>query len=156
MSYLLHGLPRDLNEQERLQLRSALPTTLAQSTQASTPPTGATPDPSILHRAVTILIMSLCLILKFIIPYVKYLSAIAYNYERSHHIAEGFVDKSTTSINTLGKKSIELAGCAMGNEVVMRGVSYCVDGVCGGVSEGLGEGIKGVRAGDRILKSECK
>ena len=94
--------------------------------------------------------MSFCLILQILIPYIKYLTALAYNYERTHHFAEGFVDRSTTSINTLGKKAIEIAGSTMGNETVKRGVHYCVDGVCGGVCAGLGEGMRVARGRDEI------
>ena len=149
MSYLLHGLPSDLDEHERLQLQSALPDALSQAPQ----PIEATSnnhDPSILHRGVAVLVISLCLLIKIVVPYFKYLFTMAYDYERTHHIAETVLDRSTSSINTFGKRSMELAGSAMENETLMRSVDYCVQGVCGGLNEGIGEGLRANEARHKI------
>ena len=39
-----------------------------------------------------------------------------------------------------------LASAAMTNEVVLRAVTYWVDGIRGGLNEGLGEGFKVIEA----------
>ena len=48
--------------------------------------------------------------------------------------------------DTLGKRAIGMASTALGSDVVMETVGYCVEGVCGGVTEGLGEGMKAIEA----------
>ena len=47
-----------------------------------------------------------------------------------------------SATDSIGKRAIDVASTALGSQVVVEGVAYCVDGVCGGLSEGLGEGMK--------------
>ena len=48
--------------------------------------------------------------------------------------------------DTLGKRSIEIAGTMLENKFVMGTVQYCVEGICGGLTEGLGEGMRAIEA----------
>jgi len=48
--------------------------------------------------------------------------------------------------DSFGKRSIETAGVAMDNELIMSTVTYCVEGICGGLNEGLGQGMKAIEA----------
>lgn len=53
---------------------------------------------------------------------------------------------SMDTVDTFGKKSMAIAGTAMDNKVIMETVIYCVEGICGGLNEGLGEGMKAIEA----------
>lgn len=64
-------------------------------------------------------------------------------------MARKLLSGSVTTLNSFGKRSMEIAGIAMENELVIRAVAYCVEGVCGGLNEGLMEGMKVIEAQDR-------
>ncbi len=145
MVYLLQGLPPDLIEQEVLQLQSALPNSLDRSLHSDTAPQKR-PNPSILHRSVETTVLFFCLLIRFALPYVKYFLALAYSYERTHHVTENAFALSIHSVNHFGKLGVNVVGMAMNNKPVMEVITYCVDGICGGLSEGLGEGIKAIGA----------
>jgi hypothetical protein len=53
---------------------------------------------------------------------------------------------SMDTADSFGKRSIETAGVAMDNELIMSTVTYCVEGICGGLNEGLGQGMKAIEA----------
>lgn len=148
VSYLLHGLPSDLAEPEVLQLQVALPEALERPSEIEAI-RRRPQDASILHRTVAMMIIALCLFLRLAVPYVKYLLATAHSYEDTHHVARKLLSGSVTTLNSFGKRSMEIAGIAMENELVIRAVAYCVEGVCGGLNEGLMEGMKVIEAQDR-------
>ena len=145
MTYLLQGLPPDLSEQEIARLHSALPKPLQEPNQSER----SLPEPhipSVLHRSVSNIIIAFCLVIRLALPYIKYLLALAYRYERSHHVTENALSMSINTVDSLGRKSIDVTGAAMHNELIMGAVAYCVEGVCGGLNEGLGEGMKAIGA----------
>ena len=153
MTYLLQGLPPDLTEQEVTRLQSALPEPLQEPHQSEK----SLPEPqtpSVLHRSVSNIIIALCLIIRLALPYIKYLLALAYSYERTHHVTENALTMSMNAIDSLSRKSMDVTGAAMRNELVMGAVTYCVEGVCGGLNEGLGEGMKAIDA--RNPDSQCR
>ena len=141
MSYLLQALPADLTDQETLQLQIALPVQLVKSRTPQLA-TCEPSHPSILHRGLASAIIFICLVLRVLLPYIKYFLAVAYRYERTHEISEKVFATGMKTANSLQKKSMVVVAAALSNEQVMDTVMYCVEGICGGLNEGLGEGSK--------------
>lgn len=145
MAYLIQGLPSDLTDQEILHLKKALP----ESLKRSAPPKTIQPterNPSLLHRSLASTIIAICLLLRLALPYIKLLVALAYNYDRAHHVKERLLAFSINTADIFGRRSMALASTAMTNEVVLGAVTYWVDGIRGGLNEGLGEGLKVIEA----------
>ena len=147
VAYLIQGLPSDLTDQERLQLKNALPVSL----EDQNPPETAQPrkrNPSLLHRSLASTIIGICLLLRLALPYIKLFITTAYSYDRAHHVREKVISFSLAAADTLGKRSIALASTAMTNKLILGAVTYWVDGICGGLDEGLGEGMKVIERQD--------
>lgn len=145
MAYLIQGLPPDLTEQEMLHLKSALPGSL----KDSTPPKSVQPmkrNPSLLHRSLASTIIAICLFFRIALPYIKLFIAMAYSYDRTYHVRERLFAFSVTAADSFGKRSVALASTAISNEVVLGAVTYWVDGIRGGLNEGLGEGLRVIEA----------
>ena len=148
MTYLLQGLPPDLTDQEVYHLQSALPKAL-NSVDCIEASTNEQRVPSVLHRSVAKMVISLCLLVRLILPWIKHLLALAHSYERTHHMTGQALAASMTTVDSVGRRSMGIARTAMNNQLVMETVTYCIDGVCGGLNEGLGESIKAIEARDR-------
>ena len=145
MAYLVQGLPCNLTDQETLHLRNALPESLTDST----PPTEIPQKertPSLLHRSLASTIVAICLLVRLAFPYIKLFIAATYSYDRAYNVRERLFAFGVTAADSLGKTSMALAGTAMTNELVVGAVTYWVDGIRGGLSEGLGEGMKVIEA----------
>ncbi len=145
ITYLLQGLPPDLSEQEIFYLQSALPKSLNRS-HCSEAASCQRRAPSMLHRAIASFVVSFCLLIRLTLPYIKYLLALAYSYERKHHLTENPLAASQSAADSLGRKSKNVAETAMDNKMVVDTMTYCVEGICGGLNEGLGEGVKAIEA----------
>lgn len=141
MAYLIQGLPSDLTDQERLRLKNTLPESLRNSTPPETSPPRKH-NPSLLHRSLASIIIAICLLLRLALPYIRLFIAMAYSYDRAHHVRERIFAFSVTAADSFGKRSMALASTAMANEVVLGTVTYWVDGIRGGLNEGFGEGLK--------------
>ncbi len=89
-----------------------------------------------------------CVVLRLFLPYLRSLAKTAYKYDREYHVSEKVFTTGMQATDTLGRRAIGMASTALGSEVVMETVGYCVDGVCGGVTEGLGEGMKAIEGSD--------
>lgn len=151
VSYLLQGLPSNLSDQEILHIQKAIPSEV----KAVQPPGSdqirsilqqhqPLKPPSMLHRSLASAIILLCVILKLFLPYLKYLVQTAYRYDREYKVREKIFATGMQATNTLGKRATEVVSTALGSELVMETVGYCVEGICGGVTEGLGEGMKAI------------
>ena len=145
MTYLLQGLPSDLSDQEIHYLQSSFPEQL-NTTRCIGDASCDHRAPSMLHRSIASLILSLCLLIKLILPYIKQVLAVAYSYERTHHVTERALVSSMATIDSVSNKSSSLAGSAIENKAVTGAFMYCVEGICGGLNEGLGEGLKAMEA----------
>ena len=145
MAYLIQGLPSDLTDQEIFHLKNALPESLTDSTPSKTAqPTKR--NPSLLHRSLASTIIAICLLLRLVLPYIKLFIAMAYSYDRAHHVRERLLAFSVAAVDSFGKRGIALASTAITNQVVLGAVTYWVDGIRGGLNEGLGEGLKVIEA----------
>lgn len=95
----------------------------------------------------------LCVIIRLFLPYLKYFVQAAYKYDREHQVSEKFLATGVQATDALGKRALEVATTALGSEMVMETVGYCVEGVCGGVTEGLGEGLKAIGGREDFQRS---
>jgi hypothetical protein len=158
LTYLLRGLPHDLTTEESLSVRSALPPgTVAplrlefdevemHSYHGSMNGRRGTKQsqPSVLHRTLATSIIHIFILIQFLLPYIKVLLRATYEYERTHRISEKVLASSIETVDGLGKIgmrggiAIWGSGLALG---VGEAVNWIVEGVSGGIQEGLGEGM---------------
>lgn len=105
------------------------------------------PERSCLHRLLASGIIQFFLLLQFLIPYIKVLLYHLYRYERSHHITERVVATTLDVADSLGKGGVSLGSAILRlNEgkvgaAVSDLAGWWVEGVAGGVYEGVGEGM---------------
>lgn len=149
--YLLRALPADLTVEEQLSVRSSLPQGVVPlhlegqgyATRWSRP----TNQPSILHRTLASTIVQLFILFQFILPHLKYLLSSAYQYERTHKISERVLRGSISTVDTLGKRGILVSEAVLSigdgrmGQLLAHGASWLVEGVAGGIQDGLGEGM---------------
>lgn len=153
LTYLLRGLPSDLTPDEQMSVRVALPNGIVEplqvgsiNTQTSSPQISPQP-PSLLHKTLATTIVQIFVMLQFLIPYVKYLLASAYQYERTHRISEKILRGSMDAVDSVGKRSLTLTGAIYTmvdgkiGQLVQETGSWLVEGVTGGIHEGVGEGL---------------
>ncbi|MCJ1477459.1 hypothetical protein MMC13_006131 [Lambiella insularis] len=154
LAYLLQGIPGDLTEAEAAVLRPAIKPLLQGKTMknrnemlsgASNP---QPPKPlSMLHRLMASSVVCIFIFFSFILPYVKVFLQNAYKYERTNHISERLFAASLDTMDQVGKKGIGVAGVVLqsGNgrlgAVAAGIVSWWIDGISGGIRDGVGEGI---------------
>lgn len=170
---LLRGLPAELSVDEELSLREALPLSISvgerdgeelgalirgdkrrgqlSQQQAGKTVSPSAPQLSALHRSVASATLYLFLAVAFVLPYLQLFLRNAYQWDRKHKVSDRVFAKSVVAADAVGKRTMMLATsfCAMnegkvGDTVREMGV-YLVQGVSGGVYEGVGEALK-VRA----------
>ncbi|GIJ83474.1 hypothetical protein Asppvi_002296 [Aspergillus pseudoviridinutans] len=163
LGYLLDALPADLTDEESMTIHHNLParvkTTLATSAAAQ-PGAGAgvamvnqgagtryPTERSYLHRLLASSIVQFFLIVQFLLPYVKILLHQVYRYERSHRITERLVTATLDAADSLGKGSVNLGSTVLRLNEGKVGTAFTnlaawwVEGVAGGIYEGVGEGM---------------
>lgn len=156
VSYLIQGLPEDLNHEEIAKVRRALPMTIFQAPSDSNEAhiqrrTSAT-DRNVLHRSMKMLVVRCIILARFILPYIIYLFTQAAQLERKYKITESVVGQTVELTHAVGRGSASLSGalCNMGDgklgRIMTGAFTYTAEGVLGGISDGLGEGMQQVRA----------
>jgi len=151
LTYLLRALPTDLTTEEQLSVRSALPSGVVDSlrVEVNTSHKQATSikQPSLLHRTLASIIVQIFIFFQFIIPYLKYLLRSAYQYDREHKISEKVLSQGIETVDVIGKQSLTLTSaiCGMGDgkvgQMITQSAAWVVEGVTGGIHEGVGEGM---------------
>ncbi|KAL4950006.1 hypothetical protein BDW69DRAFT_173102 [Aspergillus filifer] len=161
MAYLLSALPEDLSNDEAALLRSSMPEPLKPPLTLSSPSdpnhpqnhlqqSQSHPGPayrSYLHRLLASSIIYICLVLQLLMPYIKEVMFQLYRYDRAHRINE----RITALILLLAEK-LGRGGVGLGNTVlnlydgktgaaVNGAAAWWMEGVAGGIYEGLGEGL---------------
>ncbi|PLN83462.1 hypothetical protein BDW42DRAFT_164962 [Aspergillus taichungensis] len=160
LGYLLSALPDDLSPEEAASLKNNIPgkvnRSLASSSSAGTDhPPGSlqrqsmqgSVQPSCVHRFLAFMIIQFSLVVHFLMPYIKVLLQHMYQYERSHRITERVFSTALGAADHLGK-----GGCNLGSRVmtmqegklgakVSEAAAWWMEGVAGGVCEGVGEGM---------------
>jgi len=155
LTYLLRALPDDLTTEEKLSVRSALPAGVVEPLQLKVdggynpPNVPGDPDaqPSLLHRTLASTIVQIFILFQFLLPYLKYLLSTAYQYEREHKISEKVFSQGIDTVDTIGKRSLVITGAIYGmgdgkvGQMITTAASWFVEGVTGGIHEGVGEGM---------------
>ncbi|KAL3421202.1 hypothetical protein PVAG01_07647 [Phlyctema vagabunda] len=156
LTYLLRGLPLDMSREEQVSIQSALPSSIVATIQTGVnvgrEPAGISApnlpeEPSLLHRTLAMAIIQFFLFLQFVLPYLKYLLISAYQYDRTHRITERMFSQSIETVDTLGKSGLTLTAAIykMGDGKVGQAItdtaSWLVEGVTGGIHDGVGEGL---------------
>jgi hypothetical protein len=156
--YLLDALPSDLTTEETAMIQYRLPENVKSSIvtssqpyatqlEARMSPTTIPPTRSYLHRLLASIIVQTFLLVRFLLPYFKLLLQNVYEYERSHHITQRIVTTTLDAADGLGKKSVDIgsAVCRFNQGRVGVAVanlaSWWVEGIAGGIYEGVGEGM---------------
>jgi hypothetical protein len=160
MAYLLRGLPADLTLEETLSLQVALPPALDTHTRSDvhallpvpqrnqSPQRTCPQDATILHRLTATLVLQTFILIQFLLPYIKLFLSHTYQFERKHQITKRLVNTGITTVDELGRRSLELSRtvCQMNDGMVGQAISemttWWVAGVTGGLQQGLAEGLK--------------
>lgn len=74
----------------------------------------------------------------------------AYSYERSHHVVENAFALSISSVDHFSGVGMGATRAALKAKSVVDIMTYCVEGICGGLNEGLGDGIRVINTSDTI------
>lgn len=156
--YLLDALPTDLTPDETTMLQHRLPAQVVDAVASSSLPQIAhleerthcratQPPRSYLHRLLASSIVQIFLIVRFLLPYFQIFLRQLYEYERSHRITERIVTTTLDAADGLGKSGVNIGsavcklnegriGAAVGNLA-----TWWIEGVAGGIYEGVGEGM---------------
>ncbi|KAI9932159.1 hypothetical protein MW887_009668 [Aspergillus wentii] len=157
VGYLLDALPTDLTDHETRtitqklpdSIQTSFPTAVSQTNNSSHHPVSQrTPsERSYLHRLLASTIIQLFLLIQFLLPYAKILLQQMYQYERSHRVTERLVAATVDVADSLGKGGMNLGTAILGFQEGKVGaavadlVSWWVEGIAGGIHEGVGEGM---------------
>ncbi|KAJ9214155.1 hypothetical protein DTO166G4_4212 [Paecilomyces variotii] len=158
--YLLEALPADLTREETASIRDRLPETIASPSTALSSSSqnissrnkygrynttwNGSAEPSYLHRILAYSIIQCFLIIQLLSPYIRVLLQQAYQYERSHRITERVVTATLGAADSLGKSGVTaVLGFREGRlgAAVSELASWWIEGVTGGICEGVGEGL---------------
>lgn len=163
LEYLLNGLPLELTVQEEVGLRAAMPASLSKvsarlrHTQLTV--RSAEEDchhqQTRLHRAVASVTLYAFLVISILLPYIQLLMQKAYQYERKHRLGDRLLAHSALVAGTASKQTLTLANHLYGlnegkfGDTVKDIGMWWIQGVSGGVYDGLDEGIQtiGLRSG---------
>ncbi|KAL4880242.1 hypothetical protein BJY04DRAFT_83165 [Aspergillus karnatakaensis] len=147
IAYLLSALPDDLTSEETATLRGSLPEKLKPSLTLSQQPNSALPARSYLHRLLASSIVYFCLLLQLIMPFMKQTMVRLYEYDRSHRITERFTiftlsiaEKVSRGSVSFGSVILNMCDGKPGN-AISDATSWWLEGIAGGIYEGVGEGM---------------
>lgn len=154
LTYLLRGLPPDLTSDEKHRVQSSFTSFLdaGRNRVCSSEEARNASQPSILHKILASTIVQLFILSHFLLPYVKTCLRSAYEYERTHHISQKVLASSIDLADMFGKQSLAITTAlyGMGNgkvgEILTELCRWVVEGVTGGIHDGIGEGLSIVSA----------
>lgn len=158
LSYLLQALPSDLNEVEILYLKQSFPTTLQpdphapHQTHPKSPP--EKPPRSALHRFLAALILQIFILLHILLPYIKYFLHSAHNYDRKHHTSERLVSMAIDIADRFRKRGVDIVYLlmSMSNGTLGVIILWLVEGISGGIYEGVGKGLSIMRQSESEIQ----
>ncbi|KAL4818599.1 hypothetical protein BDW67DRAFT_156928 [Aspergillus spinulosporus] len=161
MAYFLSALPEDLSSEETLTVRRMLPEKLKPAFTPSAGlelsdssqhphaiPAGAYPPRrSYLHRLLAASIIYFCILLQYLMPYIKDVLIHLYRYDRAHRVTERVTAATLCVIEKVGRGSVNLGTSVLNmcdgkpGSVVSGAAEWWIEGVAGGIYEGVGEGM---------------
>jgi len=160
MTYLLRGLPADLTSEETLSIQAAISASIL--SLQNNPNTHAlihlprrtevahevpSRNPSILHRITATIVFQAFILIQCLLPYVKLFIGHAYRFEREHKVTQRMFNKSLTTVDKLGRRSLQLSQtvCQMNDGKVGQAINdlafWWVRGLTGGIQQGISEGV---------------
>ncbi|KAJ9138926.1 hypothetical protein NKR23_g8229 [Pleurostoma richardsiae] len=156
VSFLLKGLPRDLDESEMIALGSSLPTTFGSMSATGGLPNSASSqaygERNVLHRSIQTVVVKLFVLLHLIMPYVIFLLRQLAQLERKYKVSENVVGQTIELANAFGRCSVSLSGTIYNmsdgkvGQALANVFAWAIEGVAGGISDGVGEGLARVGA----------
>ena len=158
VSYLLRGLPGELDEAETTVLRRALPVPLVDPSAAPAPRCGHHPRicdltrQSALHRWTRRLVANIIVWFFVAWPYIVSLIQRIAHYERKHKVSERVVERGMELANACTRRGADVSEsvCRMGDgrvgQALTDRLSWAIQGVTGGLSDGVEEGWSRVGA----------
>ena len=151
-----------MSTEEQLSIRGALPPGVveplrldmnpAYNTHTISPPSD---QPSLLHRTLASSIVQLFILFQFVLPYLKYLLSAAYQYDREHKISEKLFSQGIETVDSLGKTGMSFTTAIYGmgdgkfGQMITQTAAWFLEGVTGGIHEGVGEGMVIIGAAPR-------
>ncbi|OLN88322.1 hypothetical protein CCHL11_00448 [Colletotrichum chlorophyti] len=151
VEYILKALPSDLNEHELHRLRTSTPSNFippsSPSGRAYSPSRGTNHGRSILHRGVQTAVVNIFILIHLALPYIIFLLRMAARTEREYRISENLVGAGMGLANAIGSKGMRITGalCNVGDgrvgQALTEAIAWTVEGVTGGLSDGVGEGL---------------
>lgn len=151
VSYLLKALPQDLDESELAVIRRSLPKTMEEQNGQGRLTNGPE-NPNLLHRSIQRVVVKIFILLHLIMPYVIFFFRQAAQLERKYKVSENVVGQAMDLANAFGRGSVTLSGAIfnMGDgkvgQALASACSWALEGVAGGLSDGVGEGLAAVNA----------
>ncbi|RAL05188.1 uncharacterized protein BO80DRAFT_421246 [Aspergillus ibericus CBS 121593] len=159
LGYLLDGLPADMTDDEIRTIRRNLPAEVRETLPARVQGPFATglqrllaedryppypPERSYIHRLLALSIVYFFLLLQFFMPHIKVLVRFLYQYERTHRVTERAITTAKDAVDTLGRRGVHLGSAILNSQEGRVGANvaaWWVEGIAGGLYEGLGEGM---------------
>jgi hypothetical protein len=94
------------------------------------------------------LTVQVLLLLQFLAPYVRYLFSAVYEVERRNQVTERVIASGVWSVDQMVRVSDNVCRMNDGNvgRAIGEAVVYWVEGVTGGIQQGVGEGLVEMRS----------
>lgn len=148
LAYLIQALPADLSKAETVCIDEALPYGLRRHTQVSPSHSRTHHHPrSFLHRILASTIIQLFVLCQLVLPYVRHFLRKAYRYERTHQISEKILEIGVNAGERIARLWCDIfyvISQIPDKKLVAMLVGmllWWVQGISGGIHEGIGEGM---------------
>jgi hypothetical protein len=92
-------------------------------------------------------IIQLFIFFQLVLPYIKNFLRTAYRYDREHKISEKMLTQSINTTDEIGKRCLAVTSAIyrMGDgkvgQAITETAAWAIEGVTGGIHEGVGEGM---------------
>ncbi|KAF3350761.1 mRNA export protein mlo3 [Verticillium dahliae VDG2] len=166
--YILKALPADLSPLELDRLRTSTPRALVLGRQgcpqgcntsmpsaqchwpcghAAASSSSARPRRSLLHRWVQAAVVQMFILAHLALPYVVLLARLAARAEREYNISHNLASAGWGLVHSIGAQGVKATGtlCGIGDgrvgQAIAEAVAWTVEGVSGGLSEGVRQGM---------------
>ncbi|KAL3447026.1 hypothetical protein BJX65DRAFT_101685 [Aspergillus insuetus] len=147
VAYLLSGLPEDLTDEEASKIRNSVPEKVKPLTMPPQPSAFPAPARSYLHRLLASSIVYFCLLLQFLMPFIKEIIYHFYQHERSLRLIERATSLTLYILEQVSRGGVNLGSTVLNmydgkiGDTASSATSWWVEGVAGGIYEGLEEGM---------------
>ena len=151
IAYLLRALPPDLSSEEKLGIGSALPSGIVEPLQLDHAAGIQTQDPShppsMLHRTLAFTIFQLFILFQVVLPYIRCFFTAAVQYEHEHQVLKKTFSRGFEVVALLSRQALSYSNTphdtknGLVGKTVTEWSAWAVEGVVGGVCDGVGAGM---------------